>query len=261
MTDQEPYTKIPNALLEVLATLPDAECRVMLVIIRKTAGWQKACDVISYSQLATATGMSRQGAINGVEGAIKRGILKRTPSGFNNGFCYEVVNEVDHLKQSTKQTSQRSRPLVVNEVDHQVVNEVDPQKKRYKEKKEKIVGAAQAPPPTTDHQRLMQLYAGVLPDKRIPNGATEGKAAKAILAAGYTPEQAIEVYTYLKRRDFWRDQHLSLASVNKQMGAVLHALKVNPNGSIRQTQPNNGRHPDPRAEWPGFTEADYDKPF
>ena len=152
MTD-EPYTRVPNALLELLATLPDAECRVMLVVIRKTAGWQKQCDVISYTQLEASTGMSRQGVINGVNAAIARGILRRVASGKNNGYCYEVVNEVDQVKQSTNLTtssqrsrpldsvsSQRSRPQVVNEVDHltpQVVNEVDTQKKDSKEKKEK----------------------------------------------------------------------------------------------------------------------------
>lgn len=123
MSDQPGYTRMPNALLELLSLLPDAECRVLIVIARKTIGWQKVCDVISYSQLTDATGMSRQGVINGVESAVKRGIIKREPSGHNNGFCYEiladqVVNEVDHLKQSTKCTGQRSRPLVVNEVDH-----------------------------------------------------------------------------------------------------------------------------------------------
>jgi len=190
MTDKPNWTEVPNALMELMPYLPEAECRVMLVIARKTHGYHKACDIISYSQLEDATRMSRQGVINGVEAAIKRGILKRAASGFNNGYCYEiladqvvnevdhfkqstkktterpssqrsrpqVVNEVDHFKQSTKKTterpssqrsSQRSRPQVVNEVDHKVVNEVDPQKKDLKEKKERDVGArfVRAPPP------------------------------------------------------------------------------------------------------------------
>ena len=156
MTDQTGYTRVPNALLECLATLPPAETRVLLAIIRKTTGWQKAADVIRYTQLEAATGMSRQGVINGVEGAIKRGMLKRTPAK-NNGFVYEVVNEVDHsepqvvnaVDQSTSLTSLQSRPLVVNEVDHsepQVVNEVDTQKKDLKEKERKSPRVQPHPP-------------------------------------------------------------------------------------------------------------------
>jgi len=73
MTDEPNWTKVPNALMELMPYLPEAECRVMLVIARKTHGFHKVCDVISYSQLEDATRMSRQGVINGVEAAIKRG--------------------------------------------------------------------------------------------------------------------------------------------------------------------------------------------
>jgi hypothetical protein len=90
-------------------------------------------------------------------------------------------------------------------------------------------------PPSSEHQRLMQLYAEVLPDKRIPNGGAEGRAAKAILAAGYKPEEAIQVYKYLKAQDFYAYQNVSLQTVNKQMGAALAALK---NG---HTPSRNGR--------------------
>ncbi len=183
MSDQPGYTQTPNALLELLPLLPDAECRVLLVIMRKTYGWRKACDVISYSQLREATGMSQQGVINGVEAAMKRGILSREPSGHNNGFCYEilpdqVVNEVDRLgKQSTKQTSQRSRPHVVNEVDNlspQVVNEVDTQKKDLKEKKERESDRAKRAPRTPPQQANLsslsepvQLYKELTGQKQI----------------------------------------------------------------------------------------------
>jgi len=131
MADQPGYTRMPNALLELLSLLPDAECRVMLVIARKTIGWQKVCDVISYSQLEAATGMAHQGVINGVKAAVKRGILKREPSGHNNGFCYEIL--VDQ---------------VVHEVDHlaaQVVHEVDTQKKDLKEKEIKRESVRHSP--------------------------------------------------------------------------------------------------------------------
>lgn len=108
----------------------------------------------------------------------------------------------------------------------------------------------------SEHSRLMALYAEALPDNRIPNGAQEGKAAKAILAAGYTPEQAMQVYQYLKRRDFYADQHLSLATVNKQMGAVLDAIKRGvPSGR------RNGHQPSAAFEKAKISFSDLDKGF
>lgn len=247
--DQEPYTRIPNALLEVLATLPDAECRVMLVILRKTAGWQKACDVISYSQLATATGMSRQGVINGIENAIKRGILRRTPSGFNNGFCYEVVNEVDHLKQSTKQTSQRSRPQVVNEVDHKVVNEVDPQKKDLKKDLKKEREGTRAP------VSLDFLHEGVTTYKRLTGKRTVSPAVATQIAEAVTDIPLWETVVTA-----WCGRYRA-ENVSGMLDWYQHPDKMRaPNGTLRHAT-HNGRHPDPRAEWAGFTETDLDKPL
>ena len=44
MADQPGYTRVPNELLELLPRLPNAEMRVMLVVIRKTTGWQAEID-------------------------------------------------------------------------------------------------------------------------------------------------------------------------------------------------------------------------
>lgn len=94
--------------------------RVMLAICRKTFGWHKTRDRLSLSQLEELTGMSRQGVLNGIESCLARGWLRRYDSG--GSYEYEVnieeqvVNEVDH---PTQMGSQRSRPVVVNEVDTQ----------------------------------------------------------------------------------------------------------------------------------------------
>lgn len=136
MADQPGYTRIQNALLELLPTLPEAEMRILLVVIRKTAGWQKESDVISESQFRAATGMSRGGVINGVRGLLELGVLIRVPAK-NNGFSYQVVHDVDSLKLYTKMTSLPSVQPVVHDVDSlipQAVHDVDTQKKDLKEK-------------------------------------------------------------------------------------------------------------------------------
>lgn len=104
------YTQTPNLLLDQhIKDMGEAELKVVLIAVRKTIGWHKERDMISLSQFQEATGMSRQGVINGINDAVKRGVLSKVRQG--NSFSYS---------------------LVVNEVDQKVVNEVDTQKKVLK---------------------------------------------------------------------------------------------------------------------------------
>jgi phage replication O-like protein O len=115
------FTQAPNLLFDVhLREMGNAELRVVLVICRKTFGFHKDRDRISLSQLQKATGMSRQGVINGINQAVDRGLARKFTSPKGSEFEL-VVNEVD------QQTDE-----VVNAVDQQVVNEVDTQKKAFK---------------------------------------------------------------------------------------------------------------------------------
>lgn len=124
--DAPNYTQTPNLLLdEHLPDMGHAETKVVLVVVRKTMGWHKRADVISLTQLEKLTGLSRQGVLNGIEDAIERGVLQREKAGSSYAYSL-VVNEVDYppdqVVNEVDQGSQRSRP--------EVVNEVDPQKKR-----------------------------------------------------------------------------------------------------------------------------------
>jgi hypothetical protein len=119
----------------------------------------------------------------------------------------------------------------------------------------RLLRAIRAPP--SEHQQLMHLYAEGL-GYQLTTATQEAVAAKKILAAGYTPEQAIDVYRTLKADIFWQGKHLSLQTVYKQMGAVLQAPKVGTNGTRTY---RNGQHPDARDEWPGFTAWNPDEPL
>ncbi|MBN2073624.1 MAG: replication protein [Actinobacteria bacterium] len=56
------YTRIPNEVMEVLTRikLTSYETRILLYIMRKTFGWGKNEDAISYTQFEDATGISRR---------------------------------------------------------------------------------------------------------------------------------------------------------------------------------------------------------
>lgn len=66
------------------------------------------------------------------------------------------------------------------------------------------------------------------------NWAAEGAAAKRIIAAGYTVDDARTVWRDMKADAFWRDKHLGLASVFTQLGAKLGAAGKRANVVIVQ---------------------------
>lgn len=138
------FTAIPNVILDHMASLSEAELRVVLAVCRKTFGWHKERDVLSITQLEQLTGLSRQGVVNALGPLLEQRILDRVPAGMS--FAYTIlVNEID---QSNYFTSQDNG--LVNTVDQtsqlcvtELVNTVDTQKKGNKQEKKE-----RATPPT-----------------------------------------------------------------------------------------------------------------
>ncbi|UYN89922.1 MAG: replication protein [Anaerolineales bacterium] len=96
-----------------MADMGEAELKVVLAVTRKTIGWHKTRDRLSFSQLMELTGLSRQGVSDGTAAAVERGVIARYPVG--NSFEYElVVNEVDQPETVNEidRPSQPSRPIL-----------------------------------------------------------------------------------------------------------------------------------------------------
>lgn len=148
------YTKLPNEFVDdVMPTISAISTVVYVAIARRTIGWQKDSDSISLSQLVRATGLTRPSVVKAINELTQRNLIsvKRQqsnqvsesnvytiltsskndlpPSQFNLLPDNAVVNSVNY-------PSKNNLPDVVNEIDHQVVNEIDTQKKDTKRKKE-----------------------------------------------------------------------------------------------------------------------------
>lgn len=124
------WTQVPNKLLdEWFPKLKEAELRVFLIIIRYTLGYHRKEHPFSLSFLEKKTGMSRQGVINGIQDLLDKGVISRHCSTqCSKTFIYSLV-----FKETLD--SQLSGLEVVNEVDHQVVNQVDTVKETEEKKK------------------------------------------------------------------------------------------------------------------------------
>lgn len=105
------YTQVPNELLDIyMRDMGEAELRVVLVAVRKTLGYHKQHDAISLTQFEKYTGMSRRSVINGIEQAVKRGLLKEVDAdGYRGVKSYELIFNDDD--QSTTLTSEDSIPV------------------------------------------------------------------------------------------------------------------------------------------------------
>lgn len=132
------YTQCPNLFLD--EHLPDmgyAEVKVVLAVIRQTFGWHKTKDQLSLSQLEALTGLSRRAVIDGVQAALKRGVLQREPDGDSYRYWLAVHQNGSEV---TSPGSEATSPGVVKQL-HQgseatspVGSEVaSPTKERVKE--------------------------------------------------------------------------------------------------------------------------------
>lgn len=85
------YTKIANEILERLVNTPllGAEFQVLLFIIRKTYGYNKKQDRISFTQFEKATGISRQTINKTIKNLVAKGMIVKIylPEG-NIGYTF-----------------------------------------------------------------------------------------------------------------------------------------------------------------------------
>ncbi len=74
---EDGYTRVANEILEALIShrLSGQEYQVVLLIIRKTFGFGKLCDLISMGQIAAATGINRAKVASLLKGLYAKNIL------------------------------------------------------------------------------------------------------------------------------------------------------------------------------------------
>lgn len=89
------YTAVPNEILDNLPELSnklgDSALRALLFIARKTFGWKKTRDKISYSQIQQGIGCTRANTIIAVKKLVDAGMVKQTSSGDNRPNFFEII--------------------------------------------------------------------------------------------------------------------------------------------------------------------------
>jgi len=190
------YTQVSNDALDYVLPVCSPACwKLLSAIIRKTKGWHKAEDELSYSQLELLTGMARATVAEAIKEALEAGYIERKRAGvsfeysLNKDFELQTSSEIE-LVQELNQTSSEIEPIPVQKLNTQ--------KKEIKTERNKA-GAPNgaAPEPThkepTASQAMFQALADVCgyTDLKQLTQTARGvlnRHEKQLRAAGYTPE-------------------------------------------------------------------------
>ena len=113
------YTQTPNQIFEeFLPLMGVAELKVVLAIVRNTFGWHRNAHRMSLSYFTQATGLSRQGVLDGLNAGIQRGIICRHKMGQSYEYSLRIDDETSQASRPVEdETSQASRPVLVKLVD------------------------------------------------------------------------------------------------------------------------------------------------
>lgn len=83
------FVKIHPAILELLASadLTASEFKCVLFLLRKTYGWGKKEDTLSYGQIAEGTGLSRRGVIGSMQSLIDKNVVTAKDTKIGRNGC------------------------------------------------------------------------------------------------------------------------------------------------------------------------------
>ena len=88
---REPFTRLSRRFLTLAAdgTITPAEHLLLTAIADKTVSWRRLWEKLTYTELQSATGLSRQKVRDGLEALHRADILVRKPIG--RSFAYALV--------------------------------------------------------------------------------------------------------------------------------------------------------------------------
>lgn len=134
---EDGYTRIANELLEAISKkrIPGQELRIVLTVIRKTYGFSKKSDQISYGQIAKATGIPRTRVIMHIKSLVSKKVLGSLNNGTRQPSTIWINKDYSQWVDSpTKETGPKEETRVVpkKRLEPSLMIGV-PQKKKNKE--------------------------------------------------------------------------------------------------------------------------------
>ncbi len=187
------HTQFPNIIIDnFMLKMTGAQIKVILAIARKTIGWHKISDRISYSQLCKLTGLSTNALKAGIKGLIEMNLISQEKTKF--GYCYDMKYEgvsINDTAVSLFDTEvSKSDTIEYQKVIPQKKKETNKKETNKKEKKEAFKNA------------VFIYYKQITGKERITNIPDE---VGARFEEGYTVDDAKKVIFY-KHLKWWEDK-------------------------------------------------------
>lgn len=243
------YTKIPNSLLDALAStkLSGHEYRLLLFIIRKTYGYHKPEDQISLSQIVDGTGIHRRSVQKVIEKTSARSILQVEGNGQGRPNTLGVNENTSEWKGAPEtRISAKTR----SGVSAHTRSEVSANTRTTKEKKER----KESQPSADAHRLAASLFEVVR--ARHPHIARNqpglhkwAKDIDLLIQIDKAPPDEIESVIQWIRDDKgddagewkgWGHVIQSAGSLRKNYSKILSAMKST-NGKQSQTMRRHGQ--------------------
>jgi hypothetical protein len=200
-------TIVPDDVFDILAPrLTEAELRVLLYIVRRTFGFKKASDRISLTQMVsgvrtqdgrvldTGTGMSRSAVWRGIQGLLKKGILRvekaLSPQGDQDVNVYSLRFKEGVVLQENHPSSPKEPRVVLQENPQQTV-------------KQETVKQQHPLTPSQDHTtneplpsttNVVVVYTSLLKDRGVHPKTASALARKY---PGERIQEKVEILDYL----------------------------------------------------------------
>jgi len=161
------YTQIPNIYFdEIMQILNQTENIVFLVIMRKTFGWHKKRDAISYSQIMSLSGIKSRSTISAaLKGLQEKGLIETLKTGQLISYTVSINGLVQNIDQSKFCTGTSPNSVLVEPKTSP--NSVHTKEKNLNKDKENIgIKKIIADKPESVSQEVWDEYVSLRKQKR-----------------------------------------------------------------------------------------------
>lgn len=211
------YTRLANELLDALLNtrLAGQEYQVVLAILRKTYGYGKKADQISYGQLSRMTGINRPRIVALIQSLTKKNVIGVTNNGNRKPITLWIQKDYDRWqgvpkKDTSPKNGNRSVP---NNGNKGVPN--NGTHKRKKERKEIPTYFFDFSKRFLEYQQGQHGKLVKITEKKVNDGAEVVEKLSRI--DGYDLNDEIRpALWWAVQDDFWSKNVLSLAGLRKK---------------------------------------------
>ena len=222
MTEAPNYTQIPNSFLDNLHKFGPYETKIIMLVCRKTFGYHKTADDISYSQIVKGTGISRRKVISSVAGLCEKGYLNKSEGVYGNSYTLNLASAQDApLVHTVHPPSAHDAPPPVHSVHPQKkTNQKKTSKENKKTSKKEFIALATQEPKTLKvgyrqrAQQLLETYnenRGALPEAKELNTKRERELTKLFKTYGENAHTYLSEATKEVANDsFWIDRKYNI---------------------------------------------------